>query len=57
MRLPPEPTVPRLLARRLAAEPNRRAIVLVGPQGDVSLTVEELLDGAAGYAARYRAVD
>ena len=54
--LPPDDTLARLLARRLQSEPGRAAVVVVTPQQELTLSVAELLEGSAGYAARYREV-
>jgi fatty-acyl-CoA synthase len=50
----PDDTLPRVLARRLESEPGRAAVVLVTPHGERTLSVLQLLDGSARYAARYR---
>jgi fatty-acyl-CoA synthase len=51
--LPADDTLPKLLWRRLQSEPGRTAVVIVTPQGERTLSVEELLEGARGYASRY----
>jgi acyl-CoA synthetase (AMP-forming)/AMP-acid ligase II len=52
--LPPDETLPGLLARHLECAPERPAVVLVTPRGELTLGVGQLLQGSARYAARYR---
>ena len=51
---PPDDTLPRRLARHLSSQPGRVAVVLVTPHEELTLSVEQLIAGALGYAVRYR---
>jgi fatty-acyl-CoA synthase len=50
---PSDDTLPKLLARHLSSQPDRVAVVVVTPHEQLALSVEQLIDGALGYAARY----
>jgi fatty-acyl-CoA synthase len=47
-------TLPRLLARHLSSQPDRVAVVVVTPQGQLAQSVAQLVEGSLGYASRYR---
>ena len=51
---PREGTLPGLLARHLSSQPDAVAVVVVTPHEQLTLSLEQLLDGSLGYAARYQ---